>query len=48
MPKLISEKLEFKNRLEKEWIKQAEENGILDKSLRDYSDNVSSYFGNPR
>jgi nitrite reductase (cytochrome c-552) len=44
MPKLIAEKLEFKKKLEKEWIKQAKENGILDEKIRDYSDNVSSYF----
>ncbi|MDR1008434.1 MAG: ammonia-forming cytochrome c nitrite reductase [Campylobacteraceae bacterium] len=48
MSKLIAEKLEFKKRLEKEWIKQAKDNGILDENLRDYNDDVSSYFGNPK
>ncbi|MDR0666429.1 MAG: ammonia-forming cytochrome c nitrite reductase subunit c552, partial [Campylobacteraceae bacterium] len=45
MQKLIAEKLEFKKKLEKEWIRQAKEKGILDENLRDYDDDVSSYFG---
>jgi hypothetical protein len=29
-------------------MRLAEENGVLDKKSRDYKDNVSSYFGNPK
>ncbi|MDR1975462.1 MAG: ammonia-forming cytochrome c nitrite reductase [Campylobacteraceae bacterium] len=45
MKTLIAEKLEFKKTLEQEWLKQAKENGRLDEKIRDYKDDVSSYFG---
>lgn len=46
MEKLINEKLEFKKTLEKEWKKQAVENGKLNMSSTEGADTKSSYFGN--
>ncbi|MDR1285230.1 MAG: ammonia-forming cytochrome c nitrite reductase [Campylobacteraceae bacterium] len=44
----IEKKLNFKKTLEAEWKKLATQNGILDEKVRDYKDDVSSYFGNPK
>ncbi|MDR2635265.1 MAG: ammonia-forming cytochrome c nitrite reductase subunit c552, partial [Campylobacteraceae bacterium] len=48
MKKLIAEKQEFKSKIEQEWLKQAKANGRLDEKLRDYKDDVSSYFDNSK
>ncbi|MDR0746690.1 MAG: ammonia-forming cytochrome c nitrite reductase subunit c552 [Helicobacteraceae bacterium] len=48
MASLIDDKKRFKKTVEQEWIRQAKENGILDTEIRDYKDDVSSYYGNAK
>ncbi|MDR3162467.1 MAG: ammonia-forming cytochrome c nitrite reductase subunit c552 [Helicobacteraceae bacterium] len=48
MTSLIEDKKRFKKTMEQEWIKQAKESGILDMEIRDYKDDVSSYYGNAK
>jgi nitrite reductase (cytochrome c-552) len=48
MAKLAADKKAFKETLEKEWLKRAKEKGLLDEKMRDYQDNVASWFGNPK
>lgn len=41
----IAAKQNFKNTMEKEWVRQAKEKGLFDEKTRDYADDRSAWFG---